>query len=111
MNEISRRTKIEAMLANEPRDTFLRYSLAMELQKEGAWDDSLRAFQDLMNDEPAHVPSFFMGSQLLMRMQRLEEARATLRSGIEQARSQGDHHAAAEMAEFLMALGTDIVGD
>jgi hypothetical protein len=105
LGDLSRRAKIEAMLAAEPRDTFLRYSLAMELQKEGAWDESWRCFQGLMRDEPAHVPSFFMGSKLLVQMRRIEEARATLRDGIEQARGQGDHHAAAEMAEFLMALG------
>ena len=32
---MSRREKIEAMLAEDPGDTFLRYSLAMELDKEG----------------------------------------------------------------------------
>ena len=107
MGEISRRAKIEAMLAEEPHDTFLRYSLAMELQKEEAWDDSLRCFHDLMRDEPAHVPSFFMAAKLLVQRRRVEEARAVLRDGIEQAREQGNQHAAAEMAEFLMALGED----
>ena len=35
---MTRREKIEAMLADDPRDVFLRYSLAMELDKEGAHD-------------------------------------------------------------------------
>jgi hypothetical protein len=35
---MSRREKIEAMLAEEPQDVFLRYSLAMELDKEGDHD-------------------------------------------------------------------------
>jgi len=34
----SRREKIEAMLADDPSDTFLRYSLAMELDKENEHD-------------------------------------------------------------------------
>lgn len=105
MGEGSRREKIEAMLAEEPHDTFLRYSLAMELQKEGAFDESLARFRTLMSDDPAHVPSFFMAGKLLVQMHEVEQARTVLRDGIEQARLQGDQHAAAEMSEFLMALG------
>ena len=110
MGEISRRAKIEAMLAEEPHDTFLRYSLAMELQKEGAWDDSLRCFHDLMRDEPAHVPTYFMAAKLLVRRRRGRSA-CRVRDGIEQARGQGNQHAAAEMAEFWMALGDRAMGD
>ena len=32
---VSRREKVEAMLREDPRDTFLRYRLAMELDKSG----------------------------------------------------------------------------
>ncbi len=105
MGEASRREKIEAMLAAEPGDTFLRYSLAMELQKEGAFDDSLGRFRELMQGLPPHVPSFFMAAKLLVRLRRADDARQALRQGIDEARKQGDHHAASEMAEFLMALG------
>ncbi len=105
MAEGSRRQKIEAMLAEEPDDTFLRYSLAMELQKEGAFEESLARFRTLMSDHPAHIPSFFMAGKLLVQIHDVEQARTVLRDGIEQAREQGDHHAAGEMSEFLMALG------
>ena len=102
---MSRREKIEAMLADEPGDTFLRYSLAMELDKEGAHDESLAKFAELVRDDPPYVPAFFMAGQQLARLDRLEEARATLRDGIEAARSQGNAHAAGEMSEFLASLG------
>jgi hypothetical protein len=36
---------------------------------------------------------------------RIDEARAALRQGIEQARAQGDLHAAGEMGELLASLG------
>ena len=44
MQDATRRAKIEAMLADDPTDTFLRYSLAMELQKAGEFDASLARF-------------------------------------------------------------------
>ena len=100
-----RREKIETMLAEQPDDTFLRYSLAMELQKEGLHDESLQRFRELTANTPPYVPAFFMAAKMLVHLQRIPEARSFLRDGIEQARSQGDGHAASEMAELLAALG------
>jgi hypothetical protein len=102
---MSRREKIEAMLADEPGDTFLRYSLAMELDKEGDHAASLAKFTELTRDQPPYVPAFFMGGQQLARLGRSSEARELLRAGIETARAQGDAHAAGEMSEFLSSLG------
>lgn len=103
---MSRREKIEAMLVDEPRDTFLRYSLAMELEKEGANDASLAKLDELTRDEPPYVPAFFMAAQQLTKLSRINEARTYLRTGIEAARPQGNAHAAGEMSEFLASLGS-----
>jgi hypothetical protein len=100
-----RREKIEAMLADEPGDTFLRYSLAMELDKEGDHDASLAKFAELTRDKPPYVPAFFMAGQQMARLGRMSEARDFLRIGIDAARTQGDAHAAGEMSEFLTSLG------
>jgi thioredoxin-like negative regulator of GroEL len=101
----SRRERIESMLADDPRDTFLRYSLAMELDKEGDHDRSLSGLRELMSEEPPYIPAFFMAGQQLVRLDRIEEARSTLRAGIDQARRQGNGHAAGEMSELLASLG------
>jgi hypothetical protein len=101
----SRREKIEAMLADDPADEFLRYSLAMELDKEGEHERSLAEFGRLMQADTPYVPAFFMAAQQLARLQRIAEARTALREGIEQARAVGNTHAAGEMSEFLTSLG------
>lgn len=106
MNELSRRAKIEAMLADEPGDVFLRYSLALELSKEGDHPRSLQLLEQLTTDDPPYVPAFFMSAQQLVSLQRIEEGRTFLRTGIEEARKQGDSHAAGEMSEFLASLGS-----
>ena len=46
-----------------------------------------------------------MAAQQLARLDRVAEARAALRDGIEQARAAGNAHAAGEMSEFLASLG------
>lgn len=102
---MSRRESIEAMLAEDPGDTFLRYALAMELEKERNHEASLAQLRGLMADNPPYVPAFFRAGQQLASLGRVNEARAALRDGIEQARAQGDAHAAGEMSEFLASLG------
>src|SRR6476660_10350331 len=101
---MSRRAKSEAMLADDPGDTFLRYSLAMELDKEANHDASLARFAELTRDNPPYVPAFFMAGQQLVRLGRIDEARTILRDGIAAARVQDDQHAAGEMTEFLSTL-------
>jgi tetratricopeptide (TPR) repeat protein len=101
----TRREKIEAMLVDEPNDTFLRYSLALELDKEGASERSIALFEGLIRDNPPYVPAFFMAGQLMVRLDRIVEARKYLRDGIDEARNQQDHHAAAEMSQLLASLG------
>jgi thioredoxin-like negative regulator of GroEL len=105
MNSPSRRQKIETLLADDPNDVFLRYSLALELAKEGEHDRSLEGLRSLTRNSPPYVPAFFMAGQQLARLGRIEEARAILREGVEEARRQKEDHAAGEMAEFLTSLG------
>ena len=102
---MSRREKIESMLADDPSDEFLRYSLAMELDKEGDHERSLVEFVALMTSATPYVPAFFMTAQQLARLNRIDEARVALRDGIERARATGDTHAAGEMSELLATLG------
>jgi hypothetical protein len=101
----SRREKIEAMLEAEPEDQFLRYSLATELDNEDRSEESLALFRGLIADQPPHVHAFFRGAQLLVKLDRVVEARTMLRDGIEIARQQGELHAAGEMGELLASLG------
>ena len=103
----SRREKIEALLADDPNDAFLRYSLARELDKEGQLEASAALFRGLMADSQPQVAAFFMLAQQLARQNQSLEAVGVLRAGIEQAEIQGDSHAAGEMREFLAGLDTE----
>lgn len=101
---MSRRGQLEEMLQEEPKDVFLRYSLAMELEKEGQHESCLEIFKALMTDAPPYVPAFFMAAQQRVRLGKIDVAKEFLRNGIEEARSQGNAHAAAEMSEMLQGL-------
>ncbi|MFM8408189.1 MAG: hypothetical protein ACKN94_12800 [Pirellulaceae bacterium] len=101
----SRRERIEAMLREEPGDVFLRYALAMELSKEGRQQESLDTLGQLTAGNPPYVPAYFQAARQLVEASQIDAARKWLRDGIEEARRQGDFHAAGEMSELLSELG------
>lgn len=101
----TRRERIEAMLRDDPADVFLRYSLALEMESAGESDASLEILECLARESPAYVPAFHMAGRHLVAHGRIDDARRALREGIEEARRQGDTHAAGEMSELLMSLG------
>lgn len=100
----SRLERIEEMLKDTPSDQFLRYSLAMELRKEGESDRCTDTFRGLISDQPPHVPAYLMFAQYLSENDRVEEAKEILETGIEEARKQNESHAAGEMNDLLMTL-------
>lgn len=101
---MSRKDQIISMLEEAPQDTFLRYALAMEFKSEGDSDQSLKLFNELMEEDPPHVSAFFMAGQQLAAIDQISEAKEVLERGIVNARQQGDSHAAGEMTEFLQSL-------
>ena len=100
----ARRKQIEAMLAEDPDDAFLRYGLAMEYVSEGNHEEALSCLQDLVRVAPNYVPAYQQAGQALQRLDREEEARTMYRAGITVARKEGNTHAADEMERFLDAI-------
>ncbi len=98
------RKQLEALLADDPSDVFLRYAVAMAAASEGDIEDAITLMADLVADEPDYVPAWFQRGQLLAGAGRPEEARGVLVAGIEVARRTGDAHAAGEMTEFVESL-------
>jgi hypothetical protein len=100
-----RREQIEQMLAEDPDDVFLRYSLALEMEAAGEWEAGLEILEALARGASPYVPAFQMAAQHLVARERFDDARRVLREGIEEARRQGNAHAAREMSELLMGIG------
>jgi Flp pilus assembly protein TadD len=100
----SRRQQIEEMLAEDPKDTFLRYGLAMEHVSEGNDAEAVRTLRELLMIAPNYVPAYQQAGQALIRLGLGEEAREMLNRGSQVAREQGDQHANEEMQGFLANL-------
>lgn len=100
----SRKEQIEALLADDPNDTFLRYGLAMEHVSAGDDEAAVRCFGEVLALDAAHVAAYMQGGLALNRLGRTEEARELLMRGSLAAREQGNQHAYEEMRGFLANL-------
>ena len=101
---MSRREQIEAMLAEAPNDSELRYMLAMEFVSDGDDSGAVKCFQELVQATPNYPPAYHQAGRALQRLNRISEARALLMTGIPIAEKQGDAHAAGEMMELMQSL-------
>ncbi len=106
MARTTRMTQIEAMLADDPDDAFLRYGLAMEHASAGDDSTCVEVLGDLIARTAAtpYIPAFLQAGQALVRLDRISEACEVLRKGIEAARKSGDSHAQGEMQGLLESI-------
>jgi hypothetical protein len=98
-----RMQQIEALLADDPTDSFLRYGLAMEHAGAGDPAEAARLLLEQVATDP-YVPAYLMAGQYLARLGRESEACDVLRRGIEAAQKQGNTHALGEMQGLLATL-------
>ena len=98
--------QIEALLAEDPDDAFLRYGLAMEHASAGDDATCVEVLRDLIARTTArpYVPAFLQAGQALVRLERIPEACDVLRKGIDAARIAGDTHAQGEMEGLLDSI-------
>jgi predicted Zn-dependent protease len=109
MARTRRMEQIEALLADEPNDTFLRYGLAMEHASQGDDATAVQHLQDLVALDPArpYIPAFLMAGQALARLGREQDAAQFLKQGIAAATANGSPeamHARGEMEGLLATV-------
>lgn len=106
MARTPRMAQIEAMLADDPDDAFLRYGLAMEHASAGDDSACVEVLRELIARTAAtpYIPAFLQSGQALVRLDRIPEACEVLRTGIEAARRGGDSHAQGEMQGLLDSI-------
>ncbi len=96
---------LEASLAEDPSDTFLRYGLALQCLREQDVAEGRGQLQALISDHPDdQVAAYQQLGQSYLDSGEIDLARATLTTGIALAKGRGDWHAAAEMEGLVTQL-------
>ncbi len=102
--DTSRLEKLQKSLEVTPTDAFTRYLVALECVKLHLNEDAIAHFQQLLNEHPHYVPTYYQYAQLLENVQRQTQAVAIYRAGIKTAQAAGDTHAASELQAALDLL-------
>ncbi len=95
---------LKEILELDPKNSFARYGLAMELAKTGALPEALAEFDTLAANDPGYSAGYFMAAQTLAAAGRPGEAIERLKKGIASAAQSGNSHAAGEMQGMLDEL-------
>lgn len=97
-----KRLKLEASLADDPADPFLRYGLALQCLRDGDVEEGRSLLRALIADRPdQEVAPYQQLGQSYLDTEEYELARAILSEGIAQAKRIGDRHAEAEMEGLI----------
>ena len=103
-NKIDKIAGLREILALDPRNSFARYGVAMELVSRGETAAALAEFDTLLADDPDYTAGYFMAAQTLTAAGRTAEAMERLKAGIGCAARSGNRHAVSEMQAMLEEL-------
>jgi predicted Zn-dependent protease len=95
---------LKEILALDPKSSFARYGIAMELVKRGEVAAALQEFDTLISNDPDYTAGYFMAAQTLAKEERNPEAVERLKAGIACAARTGNRHALSEMQSMLDEL-------
>ena len=100
----SRKETLEEFVAADPNDSFSRYALALELEKEGEEANAVVQFRQVIDRDPSYVAAYYHLGKLLARTGHGYEARDVYRKGLIAAVAANDQRTSTEIQEALDAL-------
>jgi len=101
---MNRLDQIKNMLAADPDDVFLNFSLAMELAKQNRTAEAVAQFNKVIDLDPGYSAAYQQQAKLLIATAQKDKAQEILTQGITAAQQKNDTHAADDMQKTLDAL-------
>ncbi len=96
--------RLRAYLDKDPDDTFTRFALALEYQKEDDIDQARSLFEAIVSNDPDYVGTYYHLGKLYEQVNATEKARETYHKGIRVAQLADDPKSLAELQEALQFL-------
>lgn len=101
----SRLETLQQMVEQDPKGSFARYGLAMELVRGGDLDGATEQFNVLLLHNPDYAAGYFHSGQTFEKLGRIDEARQLYLAGIDVTTRTGDGHTRSELQAALDILG------
>ena len=96
--------RLKEIVALDPKNSFARYGIAMELVSRGETAAALSEFEALLANNPNYTAGYFMAAQTLASVGKKSEAIERLKAGIASAARDGNSHAISQMQGMLDEL-------
>lgn len=100
----TRKELLEEFVDQDPDDSFSRYALALELEKEGGIDGAVPQLQEVITRDPNYVAAYYHLGRLLAKTGNIVEARDAYQRGLVAAKAANDQRASSEIQEALENL-------
>ena len=95
---------LKTLLADDPKNTFARYGLAMEYMRAGQLDTAVSEFRALIETDSNYCAAYFHAGQTLEKMGEVDEARKMYEHGVEATLRTGDAHTRSELEAAIDML-------
>ena len=95
---------LKQMVAQDEKNSFARYGLAMEYAGRGEYEEALAHFNTLLASDQTYVAAYFHAGRALEKTGKLDKARHMYESGIQACDKTGDLHTRAEIEAALNLL-------
>lgn len=100
----TRREMLEGFVAEDQDDSFSRYALALEFDKEGREEEAICHLKEVITRDPSYVAAYYHLGRLLARAGRAPEALDAYRRGLDHAAAAGDQRTRSEIEEAIETL-------
>ncbi|HSU31108.1 MAG TPA: tetratricopeptide repeat protein [Bryobacteraceae bacterium] len=95
---------LRQMVEQDPKNTFARYGLAMELANQGNLQLAVEEYRNVLQEDENYAAAYYHGGQALEKLGQVEQARMLYEKGIEVTTRKGDGHTRAEIEAALSLL-------
>jgi Tfp pilus assembly protein PilF len=89
--------KLLEFLKQSEGDSFLQHALALEYVKIGKDMEALQLFNNVIQNDPGYVGSYYHLGKLLEKMGQIEKALEIYNTGMDEAKKAGDKHSYNEL--------------
>ena len=100
----ARATALRALLEQDPKNSFVRYGLALDHANNGDLESAVTEFRTLIASDSNYCAAYFHGGRTLEKLGRPADAAELYRQGIEATRRTGDDHTRSELEGALSMI-------
>ena len=101
----ARAIALRALLEQDPKNSFVRYGLALDHANSGELEAAVAEFQTVIANDPNYGAAYYHGGQTLEKLGKTGAAAELYRQGIEVTRRTGDAHTRSELEAALSIVG------